>query len=495
MKMLINFFKKLSLKQKLITIMMVTSSTAIIVMALLIIINQTIRSHQAIQQQLYALADVLGSTSTAALSFDDPATGAEILHSLSHKSDVIYGLIRKANGEIFAEFGSLQSNLPFHQPEPMISLKTLDDIAPEQLKIFKKRIRVSRDIILENEKIGSITIVSSLAEFHLAVLNFVIIVSIISLLSLLITLLIGSRLQKIISDPILNLQKIMNTISENKDYSLRVENKEESELGILIDGFNTMIKQIELQDQKLEKTVLERTVQLSDANEKRIIWLENMAIFLKHELRNNFARVTTSMDLLDKRAKKNLNIDSCLERTRIDMVSINSLLESVANASNFEAVLYKEKHSPLNLSSAIVNHMKSYPAIYPGVRMSNNCATGIFILGDESRINQLLDKLINNAVEHSNQNDSIVVTLINDGNSAKLIVKNYGHALPKNKQAMFELFVSFRSQQRKNKDNFGMGLYVVKLIAESHGGSVVAWDPEDGKPGAVFEVSLPIYKK
>ena len=72
-------FKSLSIKRKLMLIMMITSGTTIFLMAFFVVVNQAINSQHAIQQQLVILADVLGSRSTGALSFDDPATGTEIL--------------------------------------------------------------------------------------------------------------------------------------------------------------------------------------------------------------------------------------------------------------------------------------------------------------------------------------------------------------------------------------------------------------------------------
>lgn len=100
-----NALKTLSIKHKLMLIMMVTSSTAIFLMAFFVVINQAINSQRAIAQQLTTLADVLGSRSTGALSFDDPATAMEILNGLALKSNIIYAAIERANGEIFASFG------------------------------------------------------------------------------------------------------------------------------------------------------------------------------------------------------------------------------------------------------------------------------------------------------------------------------------------------------------------------------------------------------
>ena len=109
--------KALSIKRKLILIMMATSCTAIILMALLVIANQAINSQRAIHRQLMTLADVLGSRSTGALTFDDTPTGNEILNALVSKSNVIYAVIERSNGEAFATFGDDSGVLEINSPQ------------------------------------------------------------------------------------------------------------------------------------------------------------------------------------------------------------------------------------------------------------------------------------------------------------------------------------------------------------------------------------------
>lgn len=491
---LTKIFKTMSIKHKLILIMMTTSSTAIFLMALIVIINQAINSQRTIQQQLVTLADVLGSRSTGALTFDDPATGTEILNALALKSNVIYAVIEHANGKCFASFGltsicnkSLELN-SLQLTTPSISLGTT---------LFSNEIHVVRNIYLENELIGTIHIVSSLSELYNDLLNYMFLLILFSLFCFVISFLVCTRLQKLISDPILNLQTTMDCVSENKDYSLRVKNSEENELGNLVNGFNHMLEQIQIRDNKLaenslylKKVVATRTSQLTDANEKRILWLESMARFLKHELKNSSVGIKTSLDLIERHPTEKQKVEVYLARARKSMGNMNALLQSAGDASNLEANLYKEQQQDLDFGAIIMSHMESYTLIYPDISMNVDCQPEMIVLGNEIRLTQLLDKLISNAVEHCNHDKSIEVSVRQHQEKVQLIVINKGDALPKNKSMMFELFVSSKTAERKTKDNFGLGLYIVKLIAESHGGQVAAYDLKT-ETGAVFEVTLP----
>jgi len=73
----------------------------------------------------------------------------------------------------------------------------------------------------------------------------------------------------------------------------------------------------------------------------------------------------------------------------------------------------------------------------------------------------------------------------------ELSVANEGAKLPEDKDRIFDLFVSLRDDEYQKSDSLGLGLYIVKLIAESHGGWVKAEDLKD-KDGVIFTVTLPL---
>jgi signal transduction histidine kinase len=99
----------------------------------------------------------------------------------------------------------------------------------------------------------------------------------------------------------------------------------------------------------------------------------------------------------------------------------------------------------------------------------------------------LLDKLVNNAVEHVGEGRQIELHLSRELEFALLEVANRGDALPEDKESIFQLFASGKGSDGKN---IGLGLHIVRLITEAYGGSVQAVDLHD-PPGACFEVRWP----
>ena len=103
----------------------------------------------------------------------------------------------------------------------------------------------------------------------------------------------------------------------------------------------------------------------------------------------------------------------------------------------------------------------------------------------------MLDKLVANATEYTDHKTPVEIVVAKQSGHAVLHVKNTGRPLPDNPAVLFELFASFRTESSQTTEHYGLGLYLVKLIAESHGGQARAYSL-DGNQGAVFEVILPL---
>jgi two-component system, OmpR family, sensor histidine kinase ChvG len=109
--------------------------------------------------------------------------------------------------------------------------------------------------------------------------------------------------------------------------------------------------------------------------------------------------------------------------------------------------------------------------------------------GAPDLILQMLDKLVDNAVDFSPDGATISVVLRVDPTQAEISVANPGPPLPA--EASTRLFESlWQSRVESDKrPHFGLGLYIVRLIAEFHGGSAQAANLPDNA-GAIFSVKL-----
>ena len=121
---------------------------------------------------------------------------------------------------------------------------------------------------------GTIFVVSDLRDIATRLKRYVVIVGVMFLTSLLVALVLSSRLQRLVSDPILRLAKVTRSVAVEKNYSVRAVKQTNDELGQLVDGFNEMLSQIQQRDaalqsarEGLEARVVERTTELAKSNQ------------------------------------------------------------------------------------------------------------------------------------------------------------------------------------------------------------------------------------
>jgi signal transduction histidine kinase len=245
-------------------------------------------------------------------------------------------------------------------------------------------------------------------------------------------------------------------------------------------------RRCQLEDEKAQtRELLERVAFM---RHERMTWLESLARFLRHELKNQMVAMGTSLDLVEQTPPAAPPV-RYLNRARRSLAQMNRLVQSATEATSLEAALAVESSGRLDLSGIVGEQVLLFRQANPGRAFRADIEPGLEIKGQDDRIAQLLDKLLENALEHGAQGSDINVALRRDGDSILLTVENHGDPLPPNKEALFDAFVT----ARKNGDgghNLGLGLYVAKAIAQSHFGDIRACDI-DGALGARFEVRFP----
>jgi len=223
--------------------------------------------------------------------------------------------------------------------------------------------------------------------------------------------------------------------------------------------------------------------------QSRIEWLEQIASFLRHELRNAMIGARTSIELLDRSGEIN-KAKKYVERGGRSIEIMSSLLDSVSNASSLESSFYKEETHLFSLSELLKEYIEDCHDNNHGREIRFSCTPSNFeINGREERIIQLLDKIIENALDHAHELSAITVKANYQNRTATIEIINEGQPLPQDKEAIFDLFTSFREHDIQGQKR-GYGLYVARMIAEQYGGSLKAFDLE-GTMGARFVITLP----
>ena len=219
-------------------------------------------------------------------------------------------------------------------------------------------------------------------------------------------------------------------------------------------------------------------------------FLQRMPRTLRHEINNPLNILHTSLEHLAQESAA-VRDSKYLESAKRGVLRIGAIVENLADAANLEDSLAAEDPEVVDVQRIVESYAANYSAL-PGKEklVYRGARDPVYAEIADYRIEQILDKLIDNAVDFHRANTPITVQLDRHRDSLRLTVANRGPMLaPEIAGSVFESMVSRRGAEAKL--HFGLGLYVVRVIAEQHGGSVRAMNLVDGS-GVAIAVRLPL---
>ncbi|MGA7985600.1 MAG: ATP-binding protein [Burkholderiales bacterium] len=204
-------------------------------------------------------------------------------------------------------------------------------------------------------------------------------------------------------------------------------------------------------------------------------YLESMADRLSHELRTPIAVVRSSLENLQL-APSQQESRLYIARAEEGLARLNTILQRMTEASRLEQGLRTAERERYDLVPVVRGCVEGYRLAYPNARIALTLPERrVDVEGSPDLAAQLLDKLVENAVDFCRAGEPIRVSLDEQGGEAVLSVENKGPLLPEDMQGrLFESMVSVRGERRPGAPHLGLGLYVARLIVEFHGGSIAA---------------------
>jgi len=232
-------------------------------------------------------------------------------------------------------------------------------------------------------------------------------------------------------------------------------------------------------------------------------YLESMSSRLSHELRTPIAVVKTSLENLSFQASKtqpNSSDSPYIKRAQTGINTLNLILTNMSEATRLEQMLVATEKIDFDLKQVINGCVLGYQQIYPDITFTFNTQVpptidSFQLHGSPEHIVQLLDKVISNSVEFS-QDNIITIELQKSGNNIELYISNNGILLPeKLSESLFDSMVTLRKDENqinnpKNVPHLGLGLYISRLICQFHQGKIRAYNHHI-PDGVTVQVSFP----
>jgi len=224
-------------------------------------------------------------------------------------------------------------------------------------------------------------------------------------------------------------------------------------------------------------------------------YLEQLSGRLAHELRTPVTVVRSSLDNLslalgDKESQQQIY----LKRAYEGVASLSGLLASMTEATRLEQSLDRGDMQDFDLAEVVAGCIEGYQGAYPDVLFEFlNEASSIVVCGVPELINQMLDKLVANAVQFADIGTPVRFRLSEEDDKAFFRVMNEGPKLPEAlDDRLFDSMISLRTGDvYRQGSHLGLGLYIVRLITQFHGGSVSISNRED-TVGVMVTVQIPV---
>jgi len=342
--------QNLSIKRKLTLITMLTSSLALILSSASFLIYDLVSFRHLLSQDLMTQAQIIGYNSAGAMEFKDEAAATATLSALTAKEDIVTAVLYKPDGKIFAHYSrgniALPANLPSHLQE-------------QGYRFEKGYLDVFHDVTLNGEHVGTLFLQSDLRQWSQRARRYANILVVFVLVSGLFAFFVSSKLQGFISRPILHLEDTMRMVSANKNYGVRAVKTYGDEIGRLIDGFNTMLSEIQQRDTVLQSTNGElktRTQELEEeishrkqtqeellnakhaaeeANRAKSTFLANMS----HELRTPLNAIIGYSEMLEEETRDSGKVENVQDLKKIQSAGkhLLALINDVLDLSKIEA--------------------------------------------------------------------------------------------------------------------------------------------------------------
>lgn len=204
---------------------------------------------------------------------------------------------------------------------------------------------------------------------------------------------------------------------------------------------------------------------------------------ISHELRSPLSRLRLSLEFLNETGER--------EALRTEIDEMERII-----ATLLEAERLNTRHAALHLSEVSIRELidgliddffsRSRDRISVSCDLENDR-----VVVDEARIVLLLKNLLSNALRYSGESDGPVEVLVSDaGNGLSIRVRDHGPGIPEEQvERLGEPFFRGDPSRTRGTGGTGLGLYLAKLVAEAHGGTLRLVPEFRG--GACFEVALP----
>ncbi len=492
-------FSNWSLRRKLVSIIMLSCTACLLVSLSVMVVSSAVSRYRNALQELSGLADVLAQNGQAALVFSDLTEAQRLLASLKDHPEVISAWMVSADGVPLSSWSRINTNIemPTDYRRPFRALRT---------DFWSRRAELYAPVIKNTELVGYLLLQADFTDqwkYQLTDLGKGLGAA---GLALILVYLLAMRLQRIISRPIEALAQTARIIAHDQNYTLRVTQTSQDEIGDLVQAFNSMLGEIQARDEsltghrdRLEDEVAQRTAELLLAKDQAEAASRSKGLFLanmSHEIRTPMNAIIGLSDLaLNSHPPAKLH--DYLQKIHTSSLALLAITNDILDYSKIEAGRMELVIEPFKLEEVLENVLNLFIVRAEEkeleVVLDMDPAAPRCLNGDALRLGQVLNNLVGNAVKFTQRGEiHIKVAQLNQKpglTTLSFSVRDTGIGMTEGQVAnLFEAFTQADGSITRRFGGTGLGLTICKRLVEMMGGDLSV-QSEIGK-GSLFSFTL-----
>jgi len=394
-------FRDFSIRMKLMFIVLSTSGIVLLLTSVAFLSYEWYTFRHGLQENITTLAKVAADNSTAALAFQTPSDAREVLNALKAEKAITSAVLYDVNHKVFAFY-----------PENLTGDHIPVIPGPDGAVFTKGNLIVNQPVVQGTERYGTLYVQASLRGIYASIWNFAKIVTLIFLVSFFAAFVLSTILQKAISVPLSSLASAAKSVSENRDYSLRVQKSGTDELGSLTESFNQMLARIQETDAGLRRAIGEKDVLIQEVH---------------HRVKNNLQVILSLFDMQARQVNSEEAIvvfQDCKSRIR-SMSLVHELLYGASDLSKIDFREYAQK-----LTSDLTN---SYNHGSNPVQIDIDLNKVELDISKAVPLGLLTNEILTNSLKHAftkTESPRIFVKQIPSSSNLVLLIGDNGSGLP-----------------------------------------------------------------